>query len=58
MVIFRAERRDSAESAKAGMQPLPPQLRAIDRDGVRAAGAAAAARHAVDQLAVGGSAGY
>ncbi|MER5184031.1 arginase family protein [Streptomyces sp. NPDC002896] len=50
--------RDSAESATAGMQPLPPQLHAIDLDGVRAAGAASAARHAVGRLTGGKSAGY
>ncbi|GAA2441100.1 arginase family protein [Streptomyces macrosporus] len=50
--------RDSAESAEAGMQPLPPRLHAIDLDGVRAAGAAAAARRAVGRLAGGARAGY
>ncbi|MBW5485302.1 arginase family protein [Streptomyces bambusae] len=50
--------RDSAESAAAGMQPLPPELRAIDLDGVRSAGAGAAARLAVDRLTAGGSAGF
>ncbi|MGX1885969.1 arginase family protein [Streptomyces sp. NPDC055287] len=50
--------RDCAESAAAGMQPLPPGLLAIGLDGVRAAGAAAAARRAVDRLTAGGSAGY
>ncbi|MBT2489540.1 arginase family protein [Streptomyces sp. ISL-96] len=50
--------RDAAESAEAGMQPLPPRLNAIDIDGVRAAGAAAAARRAVDRLAGAGRAGY
>ncbi|WP_053694628.1 arginase family protein [Streptomyces sp. WM6372] len=50
--------RDAAESAEAGMQPLPPRLHAIDLGAVRAAGAAAAARRAVDHLASGGSAGY
>ncbi|WP_369244022.1 arginase family protein [Streptomyces sp. R41] len=50
--------RDSAESAQAGMQPLPPQLHAIDLDGVRALGAAAAARRAVEWLGAGESAGY
>lgn len=50
--------RDSVESAQAGMQPLPPGLHAIDLEGVRAVGAAAAARRAVDRLAAGGSAGY
>ncbi|MFF9868028.1 arginase family protein [Streptomyces sp. NPDC013953] len=50
--------RDSAESAEAGMQPLPPRLHAVGLDGVRAAGAAAAAHQAVDRLAAGGSAGF
>ncbi|MFK4224432.1 arginase family protein [Streptomyces sp. NPDC019890] len=42
--------RDAAESAAAGMQPLPDALHAVDLDGVRAVGAAAAARHAVGRL--------
>ncbi|MFE7274086.1 arginase family protein [Streptomyces sp. NPDC057623] len=42
--------RDADESAQAGMQPLPPELHAIDLDGVRASGAAAAARRAVARL--------
>ncbi|MEV6397470.1 arginase family protein [Streptomyces sp. NPDC051907] len=53
--------RDAAESAAAGMQPLPPELHAIDLDAVRALGAAEAARRAVDLLGGGGegeSAGY
>ncbi|WP_345686138.1 arginase family protein [Streptomyces coeruleoprunus] len=50
--------RDAAESAAAGMQPLPPQLHAIDLDGLRAVGAAAAARQAVDRLTTGTTAGY
>ncbi|SCG69301.1 arginase family protein [Micromonospora inositola] len=50
--------RDSAESAEAGMQPLPPGLRTIDLNGVREAGAAAAARQAVGWLGTGGTAGY
>ncbi|MFJ6634862.1 arginase family protein [Streptomyces sp. NPDC091376] len=50
--------RDSAESAEAGMQPLPPRLHAVDLDAVRAAGAAEAARDAVGRLTAGGSAGY
>lgn len=50
--------RDSAESAEAGSQPLPPRLHAIDLDGVRAAGAAAAAREAVGRLTAAGTAGY
>ena len=50
--------RDAAESAEAGMQPLPPRLRAIDLDGVRDAGAAIAARRAVDWLGADGAAGY
>ncbi|GAA3309521.1 hypothetical protein GCM10020295_74390 [Streptomyces cinereospinus] len=43
--------RDAAESAQLGMEPLPPGLYARDLAGVRAAGAAAAARHAVERLA-------
>lgn len=50
--------RDSAESAQAGMQPLPPRLRAIGLDQVREVGVAAAAREAVGWLDVGGAAGY
>ena len=50
--------RDSAESAKAGMQSLPPRLRTIDLDGVRETGAAAAARQAVDWLGADGRSGY
>jgi arginase len=50
--------RDSAESAQAGMQALPPRLRTIDLDGVREASAAAAAGQAVDWLDVHDSAGY
>ncbi|MFD3698320.1 arginase family protein [Streptomyces sp. NPDC058646] len=50
--------RDAAESAAAGMQPLPPRLRAVDLDEVRAAGATTAARDAVRRLTDGGSAGY
>ncbi len=50
--------RDSAESDAAGMQPLPPRLHAIDLDGVRAAGAATAAREAVGRLTHDDSAGY
>lgn len=50
--------RDAAESAQAGMQPLPSPLRAIDLDGVREAGAAVAAAQAVDWLSAGGRAGY
>ncbi|WP_328674489.1 arginase family protein [Streptomyces sp. NBC_00322] len=42
--------RDAGESAEAGMQALPPQLCAVDLDGVRAVGAAAAARGAVGRL--------
>ncbi|MDQ0942270.1 arginase family protein [Streptomyces sp. V1I1] len=42
--------RDSEESAAAGMQPLPERLHAVDLDGVRAIGAAAAARQAVGRL--------
>ncbi|MEJ8661580.1 arginase family protein [Streptomyces sp. MS1.AVA.4] len=50
--------RDSAESSRDGMQPLPPQLHAIDLDGVRATGAATAARRAIDRLTAGENAGY
>ncbi|MBT2444419.1 arginase family protein [Streptomyces sp. ISL-36] len=50
--------RDTAESAEAGMQPLPPRLRAIGLDAVRAVGAAAAARRAVGHLTADGSAGF
>ncbi|MDQ1012791.1 arginase [Streptomyces sp. V4I23] len=50
--------RDAAESARAGMQPLPPRLHAMGLDRVRAAGAAAAARQAVDHLARGETAGF
>ncbi|OEJ34985.1 arginase family protein [Streptomyces subrutilus] len=50
--------RDSAESDAAGMQPLPPRLHAIGLDGVRAAGAQAAAREAVGRLTHDESAGY
>lgn len=50
--------RDADESAQAGMQPLPPELHAIDLDGVRAAGATKAARGAVDRLTAGASAGF
>ncbi|MGW3625078.1 arginase family protein [Streptomyces sp. NPDC000880] len=42
--------RDSEESAAAGMQPLPERLHAVGLDGVRAVGAAAAARRAVGRL--------
>ncbi|GGX59402.1 arginase [Streptomyces minutiscleroticus] len=50
--------RDAAESAEAGMQPLPPRLHAIDLDGVRTAGADAAARAAVGRLTGGDRAGH
>jgi arginase len=50
--------RDSVQSAEAGMQPLPPQLHAVDLDGVRAVGAAVAARRAVDRLGASGNGGY
>ncbi|MGW0190820.1 arginase family protein [Streptomyces sp. NPDC003362] len=42
--------RDAGESARAGMQPLPPGLYAVGLDGVRAVGAGAAAREAVARL--------
>ncbi|MET9970781.1 arginase family protein [Streptomyces sp. NPDC006356] len=45
--------RDTDESEQAGMQPLPPGLHAVDLDGVRASGAATAARRAVDRLTAG-----
>lgn len=50
--------RDGAESAEAGMQPLPPRLHAFGLDGVRRAGAAAAAGRAIDLLDGGDRAGY
>jgi arginase len=50
--------RDADESALAGMQPLPPGLHAVDLDGVRAAGAATAARRAVDRLGAAAGAGF
>jgi arginase len=50
--------RDTAESAEAGMQPLPPQLHVIDLDQVRRVGAAAAARQAADRLTTGDTSGY
>ncbi|OKK03687.1 arginase [Streptomyces sp. CB03234] len=50
--------RDAEESAEAGMQPLPPELYAMDLDAVRATGAAAAARRAVDRLTGGDSDGF
>ncbi|GAA4073411.1 arginase family protein [Streptomyces shaanxiensis] len=50
--------RDAAESAEAGMQPLPAGLHAVDLDGVRASGVGTAARRAVDRLAAGADAGF
>lgn len=50
--------RDAEESAAAGAQPLPPGLRAIDLDQVRAAGASVAALRAVGWLSSGDSLGY
>jgi arginase len=50
--------RDTAESAEAGMQPLPAELCAMDLEGVRAVGVAEAARVAVGRLAEGGCAGF
>lgn len=50
--------RDAAESAGAGMQPLPPRLGAIDLARIREVGVAAAASHAVDRLAAGSTSGY
>ncbi|MGW6564439.1 arginase family protein [Streptomyces sp. NPDC054975] len=50
--------RDADESAAAGMQPLPPELYALDLDDVRAAGVAATARGAVERLTGGGADGF
>ncbi|MFI7357994.1 arginase family protein [Streptomyces avidinii] len=50
--------RDAGESAGAGMQPLPPGLLTVDLEGVRAVGAGAAARRAIERLGDGGSAGF
>ncbi|MFD8411467.1 MULTISPECIES: arginase family protein [unclassified Streptomyces] len=50
--------RDAAESAEAGMQPLPDGLYAVGLEDVRAVGAAAAARRAVYRLTRGRAAGY
>lgn len=50
--------RDAAESAAAGMQPLPSRLWAVDLHQVREAGAAVAARRAVSWLDGGGSGGF
>ncbi|MPY61590.1 arginase family protein [Streptomyces spongiae] len=50
--------RDAAESARAGMQPLPPALHTVDLDGVREPGAEAAARSALDLLGADRSSGY
>ncbi|MFI9169371.1 arginase family protein [Streptomyces lincolnensis] len=50
--------RDAAESAQAGMQPLPPGLSTLDLDAVRALGAPDAARQALDRLASGPRAGH
>lgn len=50
--------RDAAESAEAGMRPLPPRLHAVDLDAVRAAGAVPAASDAVRRLTDGACAGY
>lgn len=50
--------RDTAESTRAGMQPLPAGLHAVDLDAVRAPGAPTAARRAVDRLATGAGAGF
>ncbi|WP_030390514.1 arginase family protein [Streptomyces sp. NRRL S-241] len=50
--------RDALESAGAGMQPLPPGLHRVDLEGVRAVGAGAAARWALERLGEGGSAGF
>lgn len=50
--------RDAEESAQAGMQPLPPQLRTVDLEAVREAGALWATRRAVDRLAAHETVGY
>ncbi|MEU5806657.1 arginase family protein [Streptomyces sp. NPDC047718] len=50
--------RDAAQSAEAGMQPLPDGLYAVGLEDVRAVGAAAAARRAVYRLTRGRAAGY
>ncbi|MFD3943097.1 arginase family protein [Streptomyces sp. NPDC058579] len=50
--------RDADESAADGMQPLPAGLYALDLDDVRAAGAADAARGAVERLTGGAVEGY
>ncbi|WLW57903.1 arginase family protein [Streptomyces sp. YU58] len=50
--------RDAAESARAGMQTLPPGLYTLDLDAVRELGAADAARHALGRLASGPSTGH
>lgn len=50
--------RDAAESAQAGMQPLPPGLSTLDLDAVRALGVPDAARHALERLASGPSTGH
>ncbi|HEX5543340.1 MAG TPA: arginase family protein [Micromonospora sp.] len=50
--------RDAEESAQAGMQALPARLHVIDLDGVREAGAASAARQAIDWLAGDERSGY
>jgi arginase len=42
--------RDAASRARRGCQPLPPDLRVIDRDRVRMLGAAAATREAIARL--------
>ncbi|MFF8844173.1 arginase family protein [Streptomyces sp. NPDC015127] len=50
--------RDAEQSARDGMQPLPPRLHAMGLDHVRAVGAAAAARTAVGHLTAGETAGF
>lgn len=50
--------RDADESAADGMQPLPAGLYALDLDDVRAAGAADAARGAVERLTGSAVEGY
>ncbi|MBT2365942.1 arginase family protein [Streptomyces sp. ISL-10] len=50
--------RDEAESAEAGMQPLPRRLHAMGLGRVRATGAATAARVAVERLTAEETAGF
>ncbi|MGC9539717.1 arginase family protein [Streptomyces sp. UG1] len=50
--------RDADDSARAGMQPLPAGLHAIDLEGVREAGADSVARRAVERLTADASTGF